>query len=105
MGPGQKGIPVETINGVFLPVAIFLAQLLVVTFSTIRIIFIARGKKVLASCFGFLEVSIWLTAVGQIMKNLDSPACFIGYATGYALGNYMGLWLEQVFEKLVEQKP
>jgi uncharacterized protein YebE (UPF0316 family) len=77
-----------------LPLFIFLAEVCVVTLSTVRIIFIARGMKVRASLLGFFEVSIWLFAIGQIMQNLSNLGCYAGFAGGFALGNYLGITIE-----------
>jgi uncharacterized protein YebE (UPF0316 family) len=79
----------------FLPVVVFFAELLVVTLCTLRIIFIARGKKVLAPMVGFFEVTTWLFAIGQVMQNLNDPACFLGFAAGFTLGNYLGMLTEK----------
>lgn len=73
-----------------LPLLIFLARVADVSIGTIRLIFIARGLKYLAPVVGFFEVLIWLLAIGQIMKNLSNPACYIAYAGGFAMGNFGG---------------
>jgi uncharacterized protein YebE (UPF0316 family) len=78
-----------------LPLFIFFAEVCVVTLSTVRIIFIARGMKLRASLLGFAEVSIWLFAIGQIMQNLSDLGCYAGFAAGFALGNYLGITIEQ----------
>lgn len=79
----------------FLPVLVFVAELCVVTLSTLRIIFIARGKRALAPLVGFFEVAIWLFAIGQVMQNLNDPGCFLGFAGGFTLGNYLGMLTEK----------
>src|SRR5271169_6738861 len=78
-----------------LPVLVFFAELCVVTLSTLRIIFISRGKKVLAPLVGFFEITIWLFAIGQVMHNLNDPFCFLGFAGGFTLGNYLGMLAEK----------
>lgn len=77
-----------------LPFVIFLARICDVTIGTIRIMFVSKGNKRVASVLGFFEVLIWIVAIGQIMKNLNNPACYIGYAGGFALGNYIGITIE-----------
>ncbi len=79
----------------FLPLLVFFAELCVVTLSTLRIIFIGRGMKLLAPVLGFFEITIWLFAVGQVMQNLSDPRCFLGFAGGFTLGNFLGMWIEQ----------
>ncbi len=78
-----------------LPFLIFLARIADVSIGTMRLIFVSRGFKYLAPLVGFFEVLIWLLAIGQIMKNLSNPACYIGYAGGFAMGNYVGLWIAE----------
>ena len=77
-----------------LPAVIFLAEMLVVTLSTIRTIFVARGKRALAALLGFFEISMWLFAIGHVMSNLDQLWCTVGFAAGFTLGNYLGITLE-----------
>ena len=77
-----------------LPLLIFFAEMCVVTLSTVRIIFVARGKKYLAAILGTFEVSIWLFAIGQVMQNLDNIACSIAFAGGFAVGTYLGIVIE-----------
>jgi uncharacterized protein YebE (UPF0316 family) len=82
---------------VLLPLLIFLARIADVSIGTVRLIFVSRGFKYLAPLVGFFEVLIWLLAIGQIMKNLSNPVCYIAYAGGFAMGNYVGMY---IIEKL-----
>ena len=59
-----------------LPLLIFAARVLDVSLGTVRVIFVSRGLKYLAPLVGFVEVLIWLLAIGQIMKNLSNPGNF-----------------------------
>jgi uncharacterized protein YebE (UPF0316 family) len=78
-----------------LPLLIFTAEVGVVTISTVRIIFVARGKKYLAPLLGTFEIVIWLYAVGQIMQNLSDITCYLAFAGRFATGNYLGILIEQ----------
>ncbi len=77
-----------------LPLLIFLARVVDVSVGTIRVILLNRGMRMTAPLLGFFEVLIWLLAIGQIMKNLSNPICYLAYAAGFATGNYVGLLLE-----------
>ena len=77
------------------PLFIFAAEVCVVTISTMRTIFVARGMKVLAPVLGFFEVSIWLFAIAEVMKNLSDWTCSAAFAGGFTLGNYLGICLEE----------
>src|SRR5438132_1964389 len=78
-----------------LPLLVFVAELCVVTLSTLRIIFLSRGMKYLAPLLGFFEITIWLFAIGQVMQNMSDPGCFLGFAAGFTLGNYLGVRIEK----------
>jgi uncharacterized protein YebE (UPF0316 family) len=78
-----------------LPLLVFFAELSVVTISTVRIIFIARGMKVLAPILGFFEIIIWLFAIGQIMQNLSDLGCYLAFAAGFTIGNFLGVLVEK----------
>ncbi len=78
-----------------LPLLIFIARVTDVSIGTVRVIFVARGLKYIAPIVGFFEILIWLLAIGQIMKNLSNPACYIAYAGGFAMGNFVGIWIAE----------
>jgi uncharacterized protein YebE (UPF0316 family) len=79
----------------FLLLFIFVAEMCVVTLCTMRTIFVARGMKLLAPLLGFFEVSIWLFAIGAVMKNLSDWTCSAAFAGGFTLGNFLGILLEE----------
>ena len=80
---------------VVVPVLIFLARICDVSLGTLRFIFIAKGMRKLAPLLGFVEVLIWVLAVREVMINLRNIACFLAYGGGFAMGNYVGMWLEE----------
>jgi len=79
---------------VILPALIFVSRLFDVSMGTVRVILTARGKKLIASVIGFFEVLIWIIVVAQIINNLHGPICYIAYAGGFAMGTYIGIWIE-----------
>ena len=78
---------------VVVPVLIFAARALDVSIGSIRVIFLARGRRV-AAILGFFEVLIWLVVITHIMRNLSNPVTYIAYAAGFATGTYVGILLE-----------
>jgi uncharacterized protein YebE (UPF0316 family) len=80
---------------VVLPVLIFCARILDVSMGTVRVILTSRGYRYAAPALGFIEILIWLLAIGQIMRNLANPACYVAYAGGFAAGNYVGIYIHQ----------
>lgn len=77
-----------------LPLLIFSARIMDVSLDTIRIIFINRNLRYLATAVGFFEVLIWLMVIRQIFQQLDNPVCFVAYAAGFAAGNFVGIIIE-----------
>ncbi|MEG3054912.1 MAG: DUF2179 domain-containing protein [Methanoculleus sp.] len=83
------------ISLVAVPLFIFFARICDVTIGTMRIIFVARGMKMVAPILGFIEVFIWIIAIGQIFQNLTNPLNYLAYAAGFGTGNYVGMLVEE----------
>ncbi|MDO9254142.1 MAG: DUF2179 domain-containing protein [Bacteroidales bacterium] len=80
---------------VLLPALIFFARILDQSIGTMRLIFLSKGMKHIAPFLGFFEVIIWLLAIGQIMQHLDNWLCYVAYGAGFAMGNFIGITLEE----------
>ncbi|HDR04414.1 MAG TPA: DUF2179 domain-containing protein [Candidatus Marinimicrobia bacterium] len=85
----------QLISYVIIPLAIVFARICDVTVGTLRIIFVSRGMRYIAPFLGFVEVFVWLIAISQIMQNLTNWVNYFAYATGFALGNYVGMTIEE----------
>ena len=83
----------ELFKWAILPLLIFCARIFDVSLGTLRVIFISRGMRAIAALVGFLEILIWLLAIGQIMKNLTNVACYVAYAGGFAMGTFVGIYI------------
>ncbi|MDP4175106.1 MAG: DUF5698 domain-containing protein [Bacteroidota bacterium] len=66
-----------------------------VTIGTMRTILVVQGKKYYAGFAGFFEVLIWITCMRYIVQHMDHTVNLVGYASGFALGNILGITLEQ----------
>ena len=77
------------------PVLIFVLSAINVTFMTMKTIMAVRGRRVPAAVLGFCQMLVWLLAVGGALSHLDSLWHVLGYAGGYAAGNYVGVSLER----------
>lgn len=107
----QLGVSANTLNYLILPLLIFLARILDVSLSTIRIIFVMNGNRFIAPLLGFFEALIWLLAIGQIISNIDNVWSYVAYAAGFATGTFVGMTIEQklaygmVVVRLITAKP
>ena len=77
-----------------LPILIFLARVFDVTLGTLRIIFTSRGLRNVAPVLGFIETFVWIVAVSSLVKHAQNVAAYIGYAGGFAMGTFVGMFLE-----------
>jgi len=84
----------DSISYILIPILICLARIIDVSIGTIRVILISKGNKTIAPFLGFFEILIWLTAIGQVMQNLTNITNYFAYALGFALGNYIGIKIE-----------
>jgi len=77
-----------------LPLLIFVLRMTDVTLGTLRIILVSRGQRAVAPLVGFLEILVWLVALSQVMRHLDSPINYVAYAGGFAVGTWAGIAIE-----------
>lgn len=78
-----------------IPLFIFLARIVDVSLGTIRIILLSKGNRFIVPLIGFFESFVWVIAISRIMQNLDNWVCYVAYAGGFAMGNYVGILLEE----------
>jgi uncharacterized protein YebE (UPF0316 family) len=90
-----KSIQPDVVTWVIFPLAIFLARVMDVSLGTMRIIFTARGKYLVAPLLGFVEVFIWIVAVSQLVRNIHNLVSYLAYAAGFAAGTFIGLQIER----------
>ncbi|MBN1794854.1 MAG: DUF2179 domain-containing protein [Candidatus Omnitrophica bacterium] len=79
---------------VLLPLLIFIARVCDVSLDTIRIMLLSKEKKLLAPVLGFIQVTIWLLAIRQIILHISNIACYLAYAGGFAAGTFVGMYIE-----------
>ena len=77
------------------PLLIFCLRIVDVSCDTMRVLFAIRGRRGVASMLGFLQALIWIFAVGNAVKHLDSVWHILGYAAGYATGTFVGITIER----------
>jgi len=75
---------------------IAIARIADVSLGTLRMVFITKGAKKTALSLGLLEAAIWVIAVSKVTNRLDEPLLIIAFSVGFAIGNYVGLTIEQL---------
>jgi len=74
---------------------IFALRLTDMTFDTLRMLYVMRGRKTFAWILGFCQSAIFVIAITSVLSNLDNPLNILGYAAGFATGNVIGMWVEE----------
>lgn len=74
---------------------IFLARVADMTFDTLRMLFVMRGRKGIAWVLGFLQSLIFVLAIASVLQGENNILKVIGYAGGFATGNVIGMWIEE----------
>ena len=82
-------------NPIYWPIFIFCARVVDVSIGTLRTICVVRGMRITASTLGFFEVTVWVTAISGVLRHLDHWYNVAAYASGFATGNAMGIFIEQ----------
>lgn len=80
---------------IIIPILIFLSRIVDVSLGTLRIILVARDLRIYATVIGFVEVLVWLLAIGQIMSNLTDWVNYVAYSAGFASGTFVGMTIER----------
>ncbi|MCL2417530.1 MAG: DUF2179 domain-containing protein [Bacteroidales bacterium] len=80
---------------VILPLLIFCSRIIDQTIGTLRLVFLAKGHKNIAPILGFFESIIWILVVREVIVNVTHPMALVAYGAGFAMGNYIGLILEE----------
>ncbi len=78
-------------------ILIFCARIVDVSCGTVRILFLVRGKRALAAAIGFVEVMVYLTALGHILgggREMNLLQMVV-YCAGFSSGNFIGSLLEE----------
>lgn len=81
-------------NYLLLPLGIFLARTIDTSLGTLRIVLIGRGARKAVRLVGFIEVLLWVIAIGQIIQNLNNWAGYLAWALGFTVGSMIGFKIE-----------
>lgn len=73
---------------------IIVARIADVSLGTVRTICVVKGLRKIAGVLGFFEVLVWVIAVSGVLVDITWLKVF-AYATGFAIGNAVGIVIEQ----------
>lgn len=73
---------------------IFSLRIIDVSMGTVRTLMIVRGMRRWAVLIGFVEVTVWVVAISQVISNLNNVWNILAYSGGFAAGTFVGMSLE-----------
>lgn len=83
------------LSGLALYIIIFFAKIIEVSISTLRIVLVSKGEKLVGAILGFFEVLIWLIVVNSVLHNItQDPIKVVVYCLAFSVGNYIGVVIE-----------
>mgnify|MGYP001067797332 FL=1 len=74
---------------------IFTLRVVDMALDTIRVLFVVRGKKLVVWILGLFQSLVFVVAISSVLTELDNILNVVGYATGFATGNLVGMLIEQ----------
>jgi len=76
-------------------VIIFTLRCIDVSLGTIRLILTVQGRRTLSSLIGFVEVTIFISAVASVVNGPLDPVRIVAYGAGFAAGTFVGVTLDR----------
>ena len=74
---------------------IFVAKLLEVSISTVRVVLTSRGNKYTPGILAAVEITIWLIVTSTVLLGItEDPLRAVAYGVAFAAGVYLGVIIE-----------
>lgn len=82
----------------FLCLKIFFARILDVSISTVRTVYVLKGKTSIVALLAFFEITIWFLVAREAL-NVDNLSIWIvlSYSGGYTTGTILGTFITKKF--------
>jgi len=82
-------------NSIWVYIIIFAGKIIEVSVATLRMVLINRGEKLMGSIIAIFDALLWLLITGSVIAGFGNNMLkIIVFAVAYAIGNYLGSWLE-----------
>ncbi len=74
---------------------IFVLRCVDVSLGTLRLILTVQGRRALSSVIGFVEVSVFITAVASVVAGPLDLLRVLAYGGGFAAGTWLGMTVDR----------
>lgn len=90
----------NNMNTVILCLEVFFARMLDVSIGSVRTILLVKGKNLISTILAFIEILIWYYVARETLTSNNTPLpVILSYASGYAIGTYVGGLINKYFVK------
>lgn len=79
-----------------MPLTILVINIVFVSFNTVRMIMMMKGRRYLAGGLGMAEMLVYVIGLGLVLNNLDNVLNIAAYAIGFGLGILAGMKIEEM---------
>lgn len=83
-----------TLEGPSLVIAIFVMRVMNYAIGTLRLIAIARGRRLITSVLAALEALVFALVIAGVIQDLENLANLSAYCAGASVGSWVGMELE-----------
>jgi uncharacterized protein YebE (UPF0316 family) len=74
---------------------VFTMRVIDMSLDTLRLLFVMRGRKLLAGGIGVIQATVFILAVSAVLSGPLDPFTVAGYALGFGAGVIIGMLAEQ----------
>ncbi len=74
---------------------VFTMRVIDMSLDTLRLLFVMRGRKLLAGGIGVVQATVFILAVSAVLSGPLDPFTVAGYALGFGTGVVIGMLAEQ----------
>lgn len=74
---------------------IFVLRCVDVSLGTLRLILTVQGRRTISALIGFVEVSVFITAVASVVAGPLDPLRVLAYGGGFAGGTWLGMTIDR----------
>jgi len=82
-------------DGIGIIFTIIVINIVYVSLFTVRLIFVMKGQRLLASLLSTIEVFVYLMGLNIVLANIDKPLNLLAYCLGWGSGVYLGSKIEE----------
>ncbi len=74
---------------------VFVMRVIDMSLDTLRVLFVMRGRKLIAGLIGAIQATVFILAVSAVLSSPLNAWTIAGYGAGFAAGVMLGMFVEE----------